>query len=69
MLKKILRLLLKSIPIITLVAVGVLAGLFAFDRLVVQPENKKRVFLLNILSNSCEPKLLPEGMLPTIKIY
>lgn len=41
MLKKILRLLLKSIPIITLVAVGVLAGLFAFDRLVVQPENNR----------------------------
>lgn len=41
MLKKILRLLLKSIAIITLVAVGVLAGLFAFDRLVVQPENNR----------------------------
>lgn len=39
--KKILQLFLKCIAIITLVAVGVFTGLFAFDRLVVQPENNR----------------------------
>src|SRR3989344_2778002 len=36
---------------------------------VVPPENKKRAFLSNILSNSCEPKLLPDGISLITRTY